>query len=302
MVLNPTTFEEFAARLQEQLESLSPSFRRIAQRVLTDPEGCAFMTVSELAEAVGVNESTVVRFAAQRGLEGYPGLARLCRAHLRDQAQTVNRFERLMSLDGGAQGSPGGLEQLVALDRSNIVRTFARLDRADWESAVQVLSRSRTVYVMGLRKSFTVAYLLSYLLSLIRDQVCQVTLAPGTFPDLLRNLGPEDAFVGIAIHRYTRDTVSAQEFARRRGAATIALTDNPASPLAAHSDTTFYVETASASILRSLTAFVSLTQALAGSVAVALGARTRASLFLEEDLLQEFHQYWQASPGNHSVS
>ena len=63
-----------------------PAQRLLAERVMADPEGVAFMTVSELATVTGVNESTVVRFASGLGLDGYPGLTRLCRAMLRAEA------------------------------------------------------------------------------------------------------------------------------------------------------------------------------------------------------------------------
>ena len=77
---------------------------------------------------------------------------------------------------------------------------------------------------------------------------------------------------------------------------TIALTDNPSSPLAAGADHTFYVETAGVAVLRSLTAFTSLAQALANAVATTGGSSTRAALDVEEALLDELEVYEPASP------
>ncbi len=284
----PSSFNELADLLRLRTPELSPAHQKLAARVLSDPEGCAFMTISELARAVEVNESTVVRFAAALGLDGFPSLARLCRRRLQEQAQLVNRFEGLQDL--GAGGSDL-LPRSAALDESNIVRTFARIDARDWERAVTALSERRRVYVMGLRKLYSVAYLLSYLLRLVRDEVEHVGLEPGTFPDALRQLGPDDVFVGASIYRYTRNTVQAMRFARKRGAFTIALTDSAASPLVADADVTFYVDTSAVSILRSLTAFTSLAQALASAVAMHRGTSTRSALLLEEDVLREFDVY-----------
>jgi DNA-binding MurR/RpiR family transcriptional regulator len=97
--------------------------------------------------------------------------------------------------------------------------------------------------------------------------------------------------VGISIHRYSRDTVRGFRRARTQGATTIALTDNPSSPLAVAADHAFYVETTGVAVLRSLTAFVSLAQALANAVASARGTRTRSALVLEEALLDDFGIY-----------
>jgi DNA-binding MurR/RpiR family transcriptional regulator len=284
----PTSFHDLAALLQARMDSLTPGQQRLARRVLSDPEGCAFMTVSDLAQAVEVNEATVVRFARSLGIDGYPALSGLCRQALREQAQLVQRFESLQGL-GGSDGDL--LQAATTFDRSNIVRTFARIDTQDWDRAVAALSESSSVYVTGARKCYAVAYLLGYLLGLVRDGVESCPIGPGTFPDLLRRVAPGDAFVGVSVHRYARETLQAVAFAHRRGATTIALTDNEASPLVPHADVVLYVETSSPTILRSLTAFVSLIQALATAVAARLGTNTRSALLLQEEVLREFDVY-----------
>jgi len=298
----PQSFDELVRLLQGSLATLSDGHARIARQVLSDPEGCAFMTISELATTVGVNESTVVRFASRLGLDGYPALTALCRERLREQAQLVGRFERLQQLAGQDGRRPpeskrrgerlsAPLESLAVSDQRNIVRTFARVDPKDWQRAVRAATRSRNVYVIGLRKCYAVAYLLAYLLGLIRDDVRHVASEAGTLADAVRQVGPRDTFIAISIHRYTRETVRALRFAHRRGAYTIALTDNAASPLAQHADVSFYIDTSSSSVLRSLSAFVSLVQAFAAAVAVESGTKARSSLLLEEDVLRDFEVY-----------
>ena len=57
------------------LESMAPTFskgqRRIAAYITESYDKAAFMTANKLGKIVGVSESTVVRFAAGIGLEGY---------------------------------------------------------------------------------------------------------------------------------------------------------------------------------------------------------------------------------------
>lgn len=294
----PATFDELVAVLQRRLPDLTPAQRLLAERVMADPEGVAFMTVGELAGATGVNESTVVRFASGLGLDGYPGLARLCRALLRTEAQLLRRFGHLGAVTGagGPGGPPGaGDEDPLALaaahDQANIARTLARIDRARWSEAVEVLAAAPRVHVLGLRKCHGVAHLLGQLLRTVRDDVDILGGGPGTLPEELRRVRPGDGFVGIAIHRYTRATVRAFRLAGQRGAATVALTDNPASPLAVAADHAFYAETTGVGVLRSLTAFTALVQALAGAVAAAGGDRTLAVLGGEEAVLEALAVY-----------
>ena len=285
----PRDYKELEELLRVRFEEFTPQQRRVAQRILSDPEGCAFHTVSQLAESAGVNESTVVRFATSLDLGGYPDLARLCQQRLRDKAQMVERFNALDYLETVEGG--GLLARVAAYDQANIARTFANVDDDVWKRAVATLSRSRRVLIVGHRKSFAPAALLAYLLGLVRDEVHQLGAGHGSLPDALRRVGPGDVMVGLSIHRYVRDTLLAFGVAKRQGATTIALTDNPSSPLVDHADHVFYVDVAGVAILRSMTAVVSLVQALASAVSTELGADTRASLLLEEELLEEFGVY-----------
>jgi DNA-binding MurR/RpiR family transcriptional regulator len=284
----PRTYDELLAELHRRGSALTRSQRLLADRVMADPEGVAFMTVSELAAAVGVNEATVVRFASGLGLDGYPGLTRLCRERLREQAQLLRRYNNLEQL--GAEGADL-LERAVALDRANITRTFAQVSPEAWEEAVRALAEAPRVHVLGLRKCHAPAYLLGYLLGMLREDVETVTGGAGALTDELRRIREGDAFVALSIHRYSAETVRAAAWAQARGARCLALTDNPSSPLATTADQVFYVDAAGPAVLRSLTAFTSLVQALAAGVAQELGHEARSTLLREEQLLEEFGVY-----------
>ncbi|MGW4767733.1 MurR/RpiR family transcriptional regulator [Nocardia sp. NPDC004278] len=288
MTTGLASFDELAVEIRRRMDSLSAAHKKLAQRVLSDPEAVAFMTVSELAGAVDVNEATVVRFANGLGLKGYPGLTRLCRERLQEQAQLLRRFDNLEHLV--AEGV-GMREQTVALDQANIARTFARIDEAMWDSAVDRLAHAPRVHVIGLRKCHAPAYLLTYLLRMLREDVSAIDATVGTLTDELRRVRAGDCFVAMSIHRYSLDTVRAAQWARQRGAHVIALTDTALSPLAVSAHDTFYIDASSASILRSMTAFTSLTQAMTGDVARILGHEVRSTLLEEEKLLDEFGVY-----------
>lgn len=286
----PATFDELRAELQRRLPGLAPGQSRIARLVLVDPELCAFRTIGEMAKAADVHESSVVRFATSLGLDGYPALAKLCREDLADQVRMVRRFE-------AAQKDARVDDALVAAtqhDTSNLERTFARIQRPDWDRAVELLSDAPTVHAVGLRQCFAIAYSLAYQLRLVRDRVRQVTPDAGLMVDQLRDMAAGDVLVAVAIHPCTAATVKTQAYARAHGLHTIALTDNPASPLVPDADTVFYVDTTGTALLRSVTAFTSLVQALVTAVALRLGERGRASVVEAEQLLDEFDVYSRA--------
>ena len=58
--------------IQSERGAFSKGQRRIAQYILENYDKAAFMTAAKLGKAAQVSESTVVRFAAQLGYDGYP--------------------------------------------------------------------------------------------------------------------------------------------------------------------------------------------------------------------------------------
>lgn len=283
----PETYDRLRAALQSRLEAMAPGQRRIAELLLTDPDGTALRTIGETARLARVHQSSVVRFAALFGLSGYPALVALCRAHLAGQAQLVSRFGRAEERSREQDLLAASVDHEVA----NLTRTLSRIESDRWNDAVELLATADHVHVMGLRKCRAVAELMAYLLRMVRPGVHLVSPVTGGLVDELRDLRPGDVFAAISIHRYTADTVRAFELAARRGLRTIAFTDNEASPLAGAADLTFIADCEGVTILRSVTAFISLVQTLATGVALRGGTRSRDELRHDERLLQDFGVY-----------
>lgn len=283
----PSSYEELRDMLQERMVDFAPGQRRVANLLLSDPEGTAFRTIGETAALADVHQSSLVRFASILGLKGYPSLVHLCREHLNAQAHLVRRFDQ-----GAGQASTEGLlATVVEQEQQNLARTFARIDAAQWENAVTLLAEAPAVHIMGLRKCLPVAQLFSYLLHLVRPRVHLVAPVVGQLADQLRDFESRDVFVAVSIRRYTNDTLEAFQEAQRRGLTTIALTDNAASPLARAADVAFLVDGEGIQILRSVSAFISLVQALTTAVAGKLGTRSRSELLIDEELLGALNVY-----------
>ena len=59
-------------RIKEHYNRMSKSHKIIADYISGHYDQAVFMTASRLGETLGISESTVVRFAAGIGFEGYP--------------------------------------------------------------------------------------------------------------------------------------------------------------------------------------------------------------------------------------
>ena len=63
---------EILKKIEENYNSFSKRQKLIADYILNNYDKAAFLTAAKLGNAVGVSESTVVRFATELGYKGYP--------------------------------------------------------------------------------------------------------------------------------------------------------------------------------------------------------------------------------------
>lgn len=258
--------QELIQRLNHSGKKLSKSHRRIAECIVTHYDKAAFMTASRLGEYVGVSESTVVRFAAALGYDGYPHLQKALQELIRHRLTSSQRFEMTSDMDHSQV-----LSRVLKADIQNIRATLDELDLTAFEDVVESILQARNIYVLGLRASATLAEFLGHYLNFIFPGVHVVTSGISDVFEQLSRIQDGDLLIGISFPRYTSRTIEAMDFAKSRGAKLVSITDGPLSPLHAASDLCLTAKSDMASFVDSLAAPLSLINALI----VALGQRRR---------------------------
>lgn len=250
---------DILSAIQENMHTFSKGQKRIAGFILESYDKAAFMTASKLGKKVGVSESTVVRFAAELGYEGYPDMQKSLQKMIRNRLTSVQRIE----VTNDRIGDQDLLATVLQSDIEKIRLTLEELDRDSFERAVDSIVYARRIYIMGVRSSAAIANFLTFYFHLIFDNVTEVSANTSSevFESLLR-VGEEDVVIGVSFPRYSSRTVQAMQFARDRGATTIAITDSEASPLAPISTCTLKARSDMASFVDSLVAPLSLVNAL----------------------------------------
>lgn len=278
--------QELIQRLNHSGNKLSKSHRRIAECIVTHYDKAAFMTASRLGEYVGVSESTVVRFAAALGYDGYPQLQKALQELIRHRLTASQRLEMTSDMDHTQM-----LTRVLKADMNNIRATLDELDLKAFEDSIDLILSSRRIYVLGLRASAPLAQFLVHYLNFISPSVVLVTSGISDIFEQLCRIGEGDLLIGISFPRYTNRTIEAMNFARRRGASLIAITDGPLSPLHAYADLCLTAKSDMASFVDSLAAPLSLINALI--VAVGQRRRTEVAAFFDqmEDVWAEFDVY-----------
>lgn len=274
--------------IQENMHTFSKGQKRIAAFILESYDKAAFLTASKLGKKVNVSESTVVRFAAELGFDGYPDMQRSLQKMIRNRLTSVQRIE----VSNDRIGDQDVVQTVLQSDIEKIRLTMEELDPESFEGAVDAIVSARKIYLIGVRSSAALTMFLHFYFNLIFDNVVMVSAntASEIFESLLR-VGQEDVVLGVSFPRYSSRTVQAMSFARDRGATTIAITDSEASPLAPISKYTLKARSDMASFVDSLVAPLSLVNALLVAVSRKKNDDLANTFRTLEDIWEEYGVY-----------
>lgn len=279
---------DILAVIQENMHVFSKGQKKIANFILESYDKAAFMTASRLGKRVGVSESTVVRFAAELGYDGYPDMQKSLQKMIRNRLTSVQRIE----VANDRLGDQDLLSTVLQSDIEKIRLTLEEVDRSSFERAVEAIVCARKIYIVGARSSAAIAHFLAFYFHLIFDNVALVSsnTASEVFESLLR-VDKGDVVIGVSFPRYSSSTVQAMHFARDRGAATVAITDSEASPLADSAQYTLKARSDMVSFVDSLVAPLSLVNALLVAVSQRRGDDLEHTFRTLEDIWDEYGVY-----------
>lgn len=268
--------------IQNRMSTFSKGQKLIAKFILESYDKAAFMTASKLGKTVNVSESTVVRFAAELGYDGYPSMQKALQEMIRNKLTTVQRIE----VSNNRITDQDIMTQVMQSDIEKIRMTMEETDREAFNRAVDDIISARRIYVLGVRSASTIANFISFYFNLIFDNVVTVytNSVSEVFEQIMR-VGPEDVFIGISFPRYSTRTVKSMRFAKNQGAKVIAITDSMNSPLARLANETLIAKSDMASFVDSLVAPLSLVNALI----VAIGRKKNQDL---STTFSQLEQVW----------
>ena len=251
--------KDILSTIQSEMNTFSKGQKLIANFILESYDKAAFMTASKLGKTVKVSESTVVRFAAELGYDGYPAMQKALQEMIRSKLTSIQRIE----VSNDRIGDHDILSMVMQSDIEKIRLTMEETDQTQFQRAVDAIVKARHIYILGVRSAAAIASFMGFYFTLIFNNVTIIhtTSSSEVFEQLL-HIGPEDVIIGISFPRYSRRTVKAMQFAHDRGATTIALTDSETSPLVQYCTHRLLAKSDMASFVDSLVAPLSLINAL----------------------------------------
>ncbi|CCK25333.1 transcriptional regulator [Streptomyces davaonensis JCM 4913] len=264
---------------------LSPGQRRIAQYLIENITEAAFLSITDLAERVGVSQPSVTRFAAAVGFTGYPAL--------REKLQAI-ALGALAGGPGAEENSSNELQAAVDAEIDNLENL--RRDFGDPDQVIAIgreLSRSTPLTILGLRISAALAEYFAYAARRIHPDVRLVTRGGSVAYDaLLQSREAGGTWVlAFSMPRHAQETLTAVRVARSAGLRIALVTDLALGPIADAADAVFATGTGSRLVFDSYAAPGVMAAALLQAMTDADPERTQARLE-EYEHISDQHQFF----------
>jgi DNA-binding MurR/RpiR family transcriptional regulator len=274
--------------LKDNLNTFSKRQKLIASYILENYDKAAYMTAAVLSETIGVSESTVVRFAAEIGFLGYPQMQKRLRQLTVTQSNSLKRMEiASRQLDGDNL-----LSSVLKSDVRMIEHTLEDIDKVQFDSSVEAILKAKNIYITGVRSAASLATFTDFYLRLMFDNTKLISSAdPADMFEQAMHISENDVIIGMSFPRYSKNIIKLLEYAKKRGATVIGITDSQTSPIIRVSNYSLTARSDMNSFVDSLVAPFSVVNALIAALGMKQKEKIKNTFENLENIWDEYEVY-----------
>ena len=213
--------------------SLTPSAKRIADYVSSNPAQISKLSIADLSVEVNTGDATVIRFCRTLGFSGYQDF----KLQLAIEVSTTKATEpTILDTDVTKDDSAEIIgKKLQSSIEQVLSETLNLLNFAQLEKATEIVKEGKAIYFFGVGSSGISAESAKYKFMRIGLNVDAYT--NNHFMYIKASLlQPGDVAIGISHSGDSEETTKVLKLAKANGATTIAITHNPRSSITKHAD------------------------------------------------------------------
>ena len=275
-------------RIYTEYKNLTPSQQKIAEYLTQHLDEALILKANQLAKEAGVSEATFTRFITRLGFSGFSEFKREIGNFIIQGNSTTERLAESAETFGI---SDSVFLEILRGDIENIHKITTGISNELFEKAVGKLSSAKSIYLLGLRSSYALAFYLAFNLRFFLKSVTLIKPGIGDIPEQVLSAGKGDVLIALSFKRFTRDVVNIVEKIKRKKAYIIAITNSHLSPIAQLADMSLVVETEIPTYIESFTAPMSLLNAFITAVALKKKKQALPALKKLETEFEEFETY-----------
>lgn len=234
--------ETLLQRIADVNDHLSPKQSKIAQYVVKNYQKLAYCTLSELAQASKISDTTILRLVSALGYGGFPDFMFALRKEIEKNTHT-NRIMGKFELKQEKYKFPEDTCQAIFdLEMQVLKETLAKADKEKHSTAVDLLLQAPSVTIVGFGANTCCSQALAYGLQVMRPNVKIIEQISATEGNTIQDVPEASACVAFSTPRYPKDTQFILEKIRQqRQTKIIGLSDSILSPIAPLCDIFFEI-------------------------------------------------------------
>ncbi|MGL5972491.1 MAG: MurR/RpiR family transcriptional regulator [Oscillospiraceae bacterium] len=245
--------------IDSRIHRFSKGQKKIANYVLSYYDKAAFMTASQLANEVNVSDSTVVRFATELDLDGYPSFQKELKELIKTNLTSSQRVEVTNSIFKNGDV----VKKVLYSDIEKIKKTANDIDEVDFKNAVSAVLNSKDIYIVASRSSFALSNFFYYYMKMMFCNVYLINaVSTNVVLEEIIDISSKDLLIGITFPRYSKATIKGVRYAKSKDAKILSITDGLNSPICDYSDYNLLCNSDMTSFVDSLVSPMSVINAL----------------------------------------
>lgn len=226
---------DFITRIKSAYNQLTKAERKVADYILANPKDVLFMSITELAQACEVGDTSVFRFCKTMELKGYQEFKMMLSLSIKE---AKDEKEQLAEGRITMEDSFSSLAKKVLNTNINaLMETYSLIQEEKMDQAIRIINESRRVFFYGVGASMLTAMKAMNRFLRIENKVFCIqdihmqVMAAAT-------MTPDDAAMLFSYSGATKDTIHVAQVAKKAGAKIICVTRFVKSPLSAYADVT----------------------------------------------------------------
>lgn len=226
--------EDFLLKIRGGYNQFTKAEKKVADYILSSPKKVLFMSITELAEACGVGDTSVFRFCKTMNCKGYQEFKMLLSLSLHEGKQGFGQMESDISLEDSFSQVA---EKVLNSNVKALKETHSLLKEDVFRRVVECFHKAGRICFYGVGTSMTTAMKAA-------DKFLKIEPKVYCSPDshmqamMASTMSRGEVAVIFSYSGATKDTIHVAQLARQAGAAIVCVTRFIKSPLTAYADLT----------------------------------------------------------------
>ena len=294
IAMDPTLKNKTISKIKLMLPEMPPRLKTVAKYIVDHTSDFGLDPIRETARKCGVSTYTLVRMAKTLGFNGYEDLREPFRQALVSSTASVERPEWIDNLLAG--GELGEVKAAAAVNTLALVqRSLERQTPEQMERVALMLLNARTIYLTAVRASYGMAYYFHYVGRMALPSLQLIPRHMNSAIDELNYAGEGDVMIALTFTPYSRETIEACKFARKRGVKLILISDSDVISSEFTPEETLIASVISTHHFGCYTGVVAIIENLLALLVHLGGAKATERIKSYEDLRKDNNAYWIAN-------